>query len=485
MKRYASLSVTFAVWLGMVSGAFAQVQYQAPPTGSTYVFDENYAVTFSYDTGVVGVISGSITLLANTTFTVVGPETYTRACSYNSGGTESVIRIDYTGTLGGGGEITGIPVLNNLPLRIASGSTYSGSFWLRESDLATVAKSRNLAANVDGQLFGVWADRATLAATEYEEYIPTLEDFRWPLSVGMTGWQQTTDTCLFGTYDASVTDTFLQGVLQGLGVPATFADSFDTNLALDFAISAPRTASHSANGQTYNTIRVEQNDPSLGDTGGTQAFHYSEDAKFFLRQEIQGLSFAGLATIRNASLQCKSFTLGSGTPLPTATPTATNTPGGPTETPTATETPGGPTATPTPTATPDATDTPEPTVTPTETPRASADALVKMNGEVFTQGDKLEVSLNIWNTGADVEISLYVVLEVAGAYYFYPALTEDAAPVATFVLPSGTDTDWFPLWDITFADPIGATIPIAWHSVMVDGGGNVVGNLNTATATLQ
>jgi hypothetical protein len=341
------------VWLAVVP-AMAAVDFQPPLAGSTFQMTETYAATFDYQSPEVSV-SGDLAINATTNYTVIGLTTYTQICPEIPGHNVpyNVYEIRYTGTANvtGMADIVYAPFSINwqdLPIRI-NNATWDGYIWLRDTDLATVAKKREIVGSAEAELpFLGWMNAANAVANEFEEYILPLEDYRWPLTVG-DSWNQSVTICPHGDYSAEIT-------IPLIPVDPLSGD-FSTTLDLDFDITVPQTEDITISLRPYTTYKVDEHNPTYN---ASQIYNYSPDLRWILRQEITRLEVAGIATIQQALLQVNRANV---PPTPTSvvtntpTPVPTNTPGGDTPTPMPTDTPGGdtPTATPTP-------------VLPTETP---------------------------------------------------------------------------------------------------------------------
>lgn len=396
--------------------------------GNWYDMNEKYVVK----TDLIGP-DGFIQMETTSRYDVIGKE----VIDQEKGSLRGVEcwRIDFASdSFTGTGQVD---ISDPIPLageaRFLSGSI-EGSIWLSAADLSVVKKSRVIEADAEVEMGPTWFPVGPLTIRENEEYEPSLEDVKFPLEMG-NSWSQTIVINVFGAYE--------HDLIGSSGFESTLNWTTSTTVPAMMDLS---TAQGACSTYHINTTTGTGPDDTSLDT------YYCGDAGWWLRQTTKNLPL-GDGRIDEIDLQVTDYFCAN-----CASVDPTPTPPGPTPTPV------GPTPTP---------------------PAGDADALIRLNQTTYTQGDTMKVDLNIFNNAADVDISLYVVLEVAGAYYFYPALDENAAPVASFTLPSGTATDWFELWQLSFADPIGATIPVSWHSVMVDGSGNVVGNLNTASATLQ
>lgn len=114
------------------------------------------------------------------------------------------------------------------------------------------------------------------------------------------------------------------------------------------------------------------------------------------------------------------------TPTLTPTPTRTVAPGSPTFTPVPSFTPspsGTPaTATPEPSSTPQPTTTPELTATPYLSPTPGIECCLAMvlNDTLFAPGEQVQISAHLWNLGTGLRADVYIVLDVAGGYWFWP-----------------------------------------------------------------
>jgi len=113
------------------------------------------------------------------------------------------------------------------------------------------------------------------------------------------------------------------------------------------------------------------------------------------------------------------------TPLPTEIPTETATPTNSPEAtppPTATPTPVAGTATPT-SAPPTPTTSPVPP-SPTPTPVDDVFSIgIVLNGDVFRSGDQFLLEYVVERHGPPLELEQYIILDVWGAYYFWPEWT--------------------------------------------------------------
>ena len=126
------------------------------------------------------------------------------------------------------------------------------------------------------------------------------------------------------------------------------------------------------------------------------------------------------------------------TPTPTNTPTKTPTPTPtgtyyPTNTPIYTYTPTAiPTTSPHPTTPPNPTSTPpiysptpRPTPLPTSTPTQEGRGIsLYLNQKVYHAGDPFIFGMTLWNYEEEIIADVYIVLDVAGSYWFWPSWSE-------------------------------------------------------------
>lgn len=106
---------------------------------------------------------------------------------------------------------------------------------------------------------------------------------------------------------------------------------------------------------------------------------------------------------------------------------------------------------------------------------------------LYTPHRDLAVDLRVFNTDpATLTVNLFVAVEVAGGYYFYPAFTADPLPLAgPFELPT-SDTGFFELWRMYLGEPLAADVPVTWYSALIDANsGGLLGSLGTSTIVLR
>ena len=159
------------------------------------------------------------------------------------------------------------------------------------------------------------------------------------------------------------------------------------------------------------------------------------------------------------------------TPPPTGTvpPTATPTEPPPTVTPeTPTVTPAPPTETPpnTPTKTPLPSDTPTPQntaiATETPTPVTGFHGSIRMNDHEFTAGEMFELAVEVANGGEETAaVDEYLLLSVAGYYFFYPQWGEDVGFVERDVPPGYHDVE--PVLAFEWPEEAGAADDLSFY----------------------
>ncbi|HPQ41531.1 MAG TPA: right-handed parallel beta-helix repeat-containing protein [bacterium] len=136
-----------------------------------------------------------------------------------------------------------------------------------------------------------------------------------------------------------------------------------------------------------------------------------------------------------------------------------------------------PPATPTPGPSPTPTVTPEPTVTPTPTP-GDEGVVLRLSDDVFTGGERflLEADCTVPAAGS---YDLYVMLDIYGLYYFYPAWTE-ALNHARIDIDAGlTRTET--ILDFTWPDgDLGSAAIFIWGLMTQPDSWELVGNFDQA-----
>jgi len=131
---------------------------------------------------------------------------------------------------------------------------------------------------------------------------------------------------------------------------------------------------------------------------------------------------------------------------------------------------------PTPAPTPSPSPSPEPTETPTAVPTATVTPVVpylgadlRLDRHVFTAGDRLTLSLHLYNPGELREVIAYVALQIGGDYWFWPSWSHyppgiDAYPVT---LPAYSDTE-LTILDFIWPAGIGPLPELAFAAGMTD-----------------
>jgi hypothetical protein len=95
--------------------------------------------------------------------------------------------------------------------------------------------------------------------------------------------------------------------------------------------------------------------------------------------------------------------------------------------------------------------------------------------------------MEVFNREANsYDVTLFVLVEIAGMYYFYPAFTEVPVPLAgPFTLPT-VETGFFELWRTNFQTRLPAPMVIGWYSAMIEeGSGALLGDLSFSEVAVQ
>lgn len=179
----------------------------------------------------------------------------------------------------------------------------------------------------------------------------------------------------------------------------------------------------------------------------------------------------GLPGCPNPGLANNGVSFCGGTPTPTASPTLTPFP---TATPTPTPTPPGPTA------------TFSPTTTPTATPFPAFLTNVELDA-AFPASRLHTVDLRVYNLiGAEVDVLLYVALEISGQFFYFPDFTLAPLELADTTLPPGFDTGFFRLWELDLSAPVGAPIELLWYAALISPqDGRLIGQVAADSVTVD
>lgn len=104
---------------------------------------------------------------------------------------------------------------------------------------------------------------------------------------------------------------------------------------------------------------------------------------------------------------------------------------------------------------------------PTNTPLDGRTSALWLNSTYEADTLAVDMHLVYLQQQASSELSLYVVVELGGSFYFYPAFSEAASPLATFPLPAGPlDTGVFELVSLPLAG-MPAPVPATWYSAFL------------------
>lgn len=315
----------FAAFLAIAvssQAAMAAAPFQGMFIGATYDMEETYGGQIAFgQSGDEIVINGSISITADTSYEVVGMETYTQTCPAEdftgTTGTYNVYKVHYTGTANLNGtvdiaaNVSGLPFPingNGIGLRIRN-ARFDGYLWLRDTDLATVAKKREIegAAESNAQLgFGGivpganWSTLApVLRANQFEEYILPLEEYRWPLETTNPSYAQNPSICAHGDYYLEY-DVF--GLLSD-SLTGDFGEVIDINFTVDVPDKGTETLE---NGETVEYYQARESTNDFAQPA-SQNFYYSPNLRFIIRQEIVNLAIGGLLTLNDATLQVVDF----------------------------------------------------------------------------------------------------------------------------------------------------------------------------------
>ncbi len=86
------------------------------------------------------------------------------------------------------------------------------------------------------------------------------------------------------------------------------------------------------------------------------------------------------------------------------------------------------------------------------------------NQEAYFKGDDMTLRTRVTNGPVDTPVDLYIVLEILGGYYFWPAFTTDVAPIG-FTMPANIDVT-FDLFAYTW-DEIPMVLELNWYGAFV------------------
>jgi hypothetical protein len=145
-----------------------------------------------------------------------------------------------------------------------------------------------------------------------------------------------------------------------------------------------------------------------------------------------------------------------------------------------------PTRTPCPNATPfphcEGTATPSaPTITPTPVYTPSLDPIVDIStSQIFySAGDWFELKLDIENPGSSRSVNLYIILQVANYFYFYPAWTEEPGYQRRYLSQGGATSEY--IFQFTWPDAGRLDGLIFWAALLDPTSNELVGNYDYAS----
>jgi hypothetical protein len=104
------------------------------------------------------------------------------------------------------------------------------------------------------------------------------------------------------------------------------------------------------------------------------------------------------------------------------------------------------------------------------------------NQEAYYQGDDMTLRARVTNGPVDTPVDLYIVLEILGGYYFWPAFTPDVTPLG-FTMPANIDVT-FDLFAYTW-DEIPMILQLNWYGAFVDPQSMYLYSLDTLSVLLD
>lgn len=424
MKRL--LLCLCACLVGGASVGFAADALPVMNVGDTYDADETYRIT-SPELGA----NGFVEVTVQSTYEVMGVESVTQDATGNS---YMAYRLDATGTASGTGEVdvAAGPINIQGPVRLTGGSM-SGTFWLGDSDFASIKKERELTGTIEYQLVpGQFLPLGDLTITEGEEYDPPLADHQFPLDFGDT-WSQSVNVIASGE----------------LVIPVLGPSVFDETIPLNLTANVDPSPVDIMGCQTKQIVHTDPMSPI------TVENYYCCEANWSLDQVITNLPLGDTGTIERFQLMVVNYNVADdscgGTTIPTPTPTPTM---------------GMPTPTPMP---------------------GDSGLTLSANGSTFNAGDQVIWSMRVQNnTGGQINALVYVGVDIGGTFLFYPALTEDAAPLFSDVpLPSPFDFE-FPFFELPSPDTGGSPLMLTWLGGLFETTtGDLYGDISSVTTTHQ
>jgi len=143
---------------------------------------------------------GDLHIDALTHWEIVGTEFITQTTTPDGGGGSTIHCIRFTFS---SREMRATGEINGDDIRLNNGSL-SGELWVRTADLSTVKKKRLITGEVQKETFLGWVGIGDLLINQTEEYIPYLEDIKWPLDAGESWSQSEVNVITYGSYTMPV-----------------------------------------------------------------------------------------------------------------------------------------------------------------------------------------------------------------------------------------------------------------------------------------
>lgn len=270
------------------------------------------------------------------------------------------------------------PIAFDADLELRDG-TASGEMWIRTDDLNPAAYTLDASASAWAFLFGNWVDVGSATITGLTlEFCPFMEDFQWPLEVGMT-WSSTINIYITGHIEAN---------LMLFGIPYDLI--YDINEEQAFSFGGGCTGMQDMNG--CNSYKVDLNN-SGGD--GTMSNFYcpNQNIQWYSKKTLTDFYFEDPEGGGGISVSELSWNVTDGYHASTG------------ETPTPTPTGGTPTT---------------PTVTPTP---AQGEVYVdlELSASMFHPGDAFILNMIVQNyLSTTLAADTYILLQVFDQYFSYP-----------------------------------------------------------------
>ncbi len=160
--------------------------------GSWYDMTEHYDILI--DKTEDPAAEGDLHIDALTHWEIVGTEYVTQTTAPDGAGGSTIHCIRFTFS---SREMRATGEINGDNIRLKDGSL-SGELWIRTADLSTVKKKRLITGDVEKEFWPKWLNLGPLTINQTEEYIPYLEDIKWPLDTGES-WSQSKVNVFYST----------------------------------------------------------------------------------------------------------------------------------------------------------------------------------------------------------------------------------------------------------------------------------------------